>query len=371
MNKTFNAFLLVAVSLSSVASVKAESYGDLIVGFTTQSGNDHLLDLGPATSLANGQTWNLATLLSGVNLTTVNWGVIGNAGAADSFLPNFSGVNTYWLTTSGPAPAPANKAQFNAADTGINSILQNFPGGIFNSQSGDTLTIVNTDPNSWNGQTISGTPSSAFVNAILNPNVAGQATASFWQVQADGSNPVHPGNFTLSASGVLTYSTLSVVSAPVAGFSSTPVTGFAPLKVVFGDTSTGTITNWLWTFGDGHTLTNTVSRNATNSYATAGTYTVSLKATGPGGNNTITKSALVVVSPTPSLGKLTLVGSSLVFGGTNCPAGVQYRILSTTNLNASVATWTPVFTNTFSASGTFGYTNNTAKAQAYFQLVSP
>ncbi len=371
MNKTFKACFLVAVSLSSVASVKAESYGDLIVGFTTQSGNDHLLDLGPVTSLVNGQTWNLASQLTGVSLTTVNWGVVGDAGAADSFLPNFSGVNTYWLTTSGQAPAAANKAQFNAADTGINSILQNFPGGIYNTGSGDTLTIVNTDPNSWNGQTISGTPASAFVNAIVNPNVVGQATASFWQVQADGSNPVLSGNFTLSTSGVLTYSKVSVVTAPVAGFTGTPVAGFAPLKVVFGDTSTGTITNWLWTFGDGHTYTNTVSSNATNTYAAAGSYTVSLKATGPGGNNTITKSALVVVSAAPTLAKPTLVGSNLVFGGMNCPAGVQYRILSTTNLNAAVATWTPVYTNTFSASGTFGYTNNTAKAQAFFKLVSP
>lgn len=80
--------------------------------------------------------------------------------------------------------------------------------------------------------------------------------------------------------------------APVASFSATPTVGSAPLKVVFTDTSTGSITSWLWSFGNGVTST---TRNPTYTYQTAGTYTVSLKVTGSSGSNTITKTGYVTV----------------------------------------------------------------------------
>ena len=62
---------------------------------------------------------------------------------------------------------------------------------------------------------------------------------------------------------------------PVAGFSS-QVSG---LEVTFTDTSTdsdGTISSWAWTFGDGQTST---SQNPVHTYATEGTYSVTLVAT--------------------------------------------------------------------------------------------
>ena len=165
----------------------------------------------------------------------------------------------------------------------------------------------------------------------------------------------------------------SGVAAPVAAFSGTPTNGFAPLNVIFTDTSTGTITNWFWSFGDGHTFNNTVSSTATNTYATNGSYSVSLTVTGPGGTNTSTQTGYVVASVIPKLSSLFVSGTNLILGGTNGPAGVQYRILSTTNLTVPLTNWVPVLTNTISVNGTFAYTNKwaTTNRAVYFRLVSP
>lgn len=82
---------------------------------------------------------------------------------------------------------------------------------------------------------------------------------------------------------------------PVASFVSAPNSGNAPLNVAFTDTSTGTITSRLWSFGDATTST---LQNPTHSYA-AGTYTVSLTVTGPGGSNTATLVNLISVATQP------------------------------------------------------------------------
>jgi len=84
--------------------------------------------------------------------------------------------------------------------------------------------------------------------------------------------------------------------APVANFTSAPNSGTAPLAVAFTDLSTGDITARSWTFGDGGTSTVT---SPSHSYTVAGTYSVSLTVTGPGGSNTLTKPGLVVVTNAP------------------------------------------------------------------------
>jgi PKD repeat protein len=67
---------------------------------------------------------------------------------------------------------------------------------------------------------------------------------------------------------------------PVAGFAGTPTNGAAPLTVVFTNTSSGSLTNSEWDFGDGNTATNGSTVNVTNTYAAAGTYTVNLVVAG-------------------------------------------------------------------------------------------
>jgi PKD repeat protein len=83
---------------------------------------------------------------------------------------------------------------------------------------------------------------------------------------------------------------------PVASFNGSPTNGIAPLTVNFTDTSTGQPASWEWTFGDGGTST---AQNPSHTYTTAGTYSVSLKVTNSLGNNTLTKTNYITVTPPP------------------------------------------------------------------------
>jgi len=77
-----------------------------------------------------------------------------------------------------------------------------------------------------------------------------------------------------------------------ADFSATPVSGVFPLVVQFSDASTGSITSWLWNFGDGQTST---EQNPQHMYSAAGSYSVSLTVNGPSGSDIETKTDYVNV----------------------------------------------------------------------------
>ena len=108
-------------------------------------------------------------------------------------------------------------------------------------------------------------------------------------------------------------------SAPVAQFSASTTSGPAPLAMNFLNTSTGTITTYAWTFGDNTTSGN---QNPAHVYMSAGSYTVSLTVTGPGGSNTKTISNYITVTNATSTTALassanpSVVGSSVTFTAT-------------------------------------------------------
>jgi PKD repeat protein len=87
--------------------------------------------------------------------------------------------------------------------------------------------------------------------------------------------------------------TVTTPSEPTAIFSADPTSGERPLTVVFTDESMGLIDTWEWDFGDGGTSTD---QDPSYEYTTAGTYTVSLTVTGPGGSNTQTRPGYIVVT---------------------------------------------------------------------------
>ncbi len=92
---------------------------------------------------------------------------------------------------------------------------------------------------------------------------------------------------------------IQACQTPVANFAGVPTSGFAPLSVLFADSTSGNPTSWHWTFGDGGA---SAAQKPSHTYTVPGTYTVSLTAQNACGSNTITKTAYVSVAdpcPTP------------------------------------------------------------------------
>ncbi len=81
---------------------------------------------------------------------------------------------------------------------------------------------------------------------------------------------------------------------PVAAFVGSPTSGTVPFIVNFTDQSTGSITGWSWNFGDGGTST---LQNPSHQYTSAGTYTVTLTVTGPGGSDNEVKTNYITANP--------------------------------------------------------------------------
>lgn len=97
-----------------------------------------------------------------------------------------------------------------------------------------------------------------------------------------------------SGSGSLTKSSYITVTRAVvtANFTAAPASGRRPLTVTFNNTSTGNPNSFLWSFGDGITSS---ARSPFHQYTRPGKYTVTLKASGSNGSNTVTKKNVITV----------------------------------------------------------------------------
>ena len=103
-----------------------------------------------------------------------------------------------------------------------------------------------------------------------------------------------PGRLCIYAVG---YTGGSTTQPPVAQFSASSTQICSGGAVGFTNLSTGGITSVAWNFGDGGTST---ALSPAHVYATAGSYTVTLTATGPGGSDTETKANYITVSGSPT-----------------------------------------------------------------------
>jgi subtilisin-like proprotein convertase family protein len=119
----------------------------------------------------------------------------------------------------------------------------------------------------------------------------------------DGQNS--SGNWTLTINdnedpdgGSLEGWSLEICGEPVfADFGGTPTSGIAPLTVNFTNLSSGGFDTCVWDFGDGGDSTS--CGNPSHEFTAAGTYTVSLAVSGPGGNDTETKTDYITVDHNP------------------------------------------------------------------------
>lgn len=121
---------------------------------------------------------------------------------------------------------------------------------------------------------------------------------------SEEAKPTHvyssPGNYSVqlgvaSASGARSYATRNIIVTapsvpPSAAFSFTPLAPSVIDTVSFVDETTGYAQTWVWDFGDGST---SELQNPSHRYATPGTYTVKLVASGNGGSSSANKSITV------------------------------------------------------------------------------
>ncbi|MHB0857143.1 MAG: DUF7507 domain-containing protein [Anaerolineae bacterium] len=149
-------------------------------------------------------------------------------------------------------------------------------------------------------------------------------------------NPTHtytaPGAYTvtLTVTDVATRTssftgTVAVNPPPVASFTAAPTAGCAPLTAQFTNTSVpgtpggGAIVGWQWSFGDGGSST---SQNPIHTFASAGTYTVTLQTTDANGcvdsfdmRYTVNPAVSVSIESTPSVCAGTAVLTATATGG--------------------------------------------------------
>jgi PKD repeat protein len=149
-------------------------------------------------------------------------------------------------------------------------------------------------------------------NLVASSNPAGPLTASLslsvpagkYYLRVSGTGYATPttgyssydslGQYTITGTVVAPTGTVPPVAVPKA----TPTSGTAPLTVQFDASqsydSDGTVTAYLWTFGDGTTST---ARNPAHVYSSVGTYNAALKVTDNDGNSNSSALAITVSAP--------------------------------------------------------------------------
>ncbi len=210
-------------------------------------------------------------------------------------------TRTSYITVSAPASAPV--AAFAGVPTsGRAPLTVNFT----NASTGSITSYA------WNFG--DGTTSTA-QNPVKVYSNAGVYTVSLTVTGPGGSNTKTMANYVNVA---------APVAAPVAAFTGSPTSGTAPMTVNFTSASTGSITSYAWSFGDGTTST---APNPVKVYSTPGVYSVALTVTGAGGSNTLAKSGYVSVGSTSTAPPVAAFSTWPKFG--SIPLSVAFTNKST------------------------------------------
>ena len=140
-----------------------------------------------------------------------------------------------------------------------------------------------------------------------------------WTAPTQGTGPVtfytvvNAANGNNSSSGDRVYTQTFVITeaipAPATDFSATSTTVCAGGTVGFTDQSTGGPTSWSWSFPGGTPATSTLP-NPSVSYATPGTYDVTLVSTNAAGSDTLTRQTFITVAAPPTVTSNFIIGVS-------------------------------------------------------------
>ncbi|MBX2928260.1 MAG: PKD domain-containing protein [Saprospiraceae bacterium] len=161
--------------------------------------------------------------------------------------------------------------------------------------------------------------------ACSNTSVNAQSVRWFANGEtSDEDNPVFDfetdGDYTIilvafnACGNDTTEQTLTIVTAPQAGFNLDAGTGCAPAEVVFENTSSANATSYQWTFSGGEPETSTLP-NPTVTYSTPGTYEVTLITGNAAGTSMLTQTVTVITAPQAASFDFAVNGTLVEFSG--------------------------------------------------------
>jgi PKD repeat protein len=217
-----------------------------------------------------------------------------------------TGVFTVALSDFGPVGGTQISTRMNyivvtniPAQLVVSPAIRNYGALLVGQSSTQNFSVVNSGLDLLSGTaTAGGSPFSIVSGAPYN--LSGGQTGTVNVAFAPGAVGIFTNSVVFASNGGNSTNTVigSGATVPSASFSGTPTTGIVSLAVIFTDSSTGTITNRSWMFGDGGT-TNTLNTTVAHSYNSAGTDTVTLFVTGPLGVSTNTRVNYIVVTNGP------------------------------------------------------------------------
>ncbi len=248
-------------------------------GDATLTGTAQVVAAGSPFAITSGSPFSVNGGQTGLVTVTFNPVVVGAFTNSVAFASN-GGASTNTVTGSSAIPAIAN---FTVAPTdGATPLLVNF-----------------TDTSSGTVTSRLWTFGDGSTSTLTSPNYT-YTNAGTFSVSLTVFGPL--GSNMLLVPNLITAT--NVFAPAVASFTASPLIGAAPLQVSFTDTSSGTITNYSWTFGDGNT---SAAVSPTHTYTTAGVYSVTLTVSGPLGPSVtnfmdlITVTNFVNIPPTVTL----------------------------------------------------------------------
>ena len=289
-----------------------------------------------------GSTGTIQWQASLDNVTFTN--VTGQTGAN---LTNSMAVTTYYraVVTSGACgnatSTVATVTVTGGGQLGVSPASYNF-GVVTNGTSKQfSFSVTNMGCGALSGTVTSSVPFTVVSGSPFN--LSGYSATNVAVSFAPTNEGVYAANLIFASNGGTSTNSVTGQSAivPVASFTASPTTVQVLQTVMFRDTSTGTITNRQWNFGDG-TVTNTLNTIVVYQYQTNGVKTVTLTVSGPLGTNyishpvTVTASLGIVATPvlTPNGGTFTnavLVGISCSTTG----ATIRYTLDGSLPTNSS------------------------------------
>jgi PKD repeat protein len=286
----------------------------------------------------------------------------GNDIMSRSVVNNSCGPTAMVALTAGNCAINAPIADFNGTPlSGCNTLNVTFTDASLNTPTSWTWSFPGGVPNTFSGQ---------------NPPVIFYGAPGTYSVTLTVSNAF--GSNTITKTD---YITVNTCPPPTVNFTANPLTICEGSTVQFADLSTNSPNGWNWTFPGGTPGTSTL-QNPVVTYATAGVYNVTLTASNPYGNNTLTKTNYITVNncPPPPVANFSASPTTICAGGTvnftdlssNSPTGWSWTFaggtpISSISQNPSVVYNTPgTYTVTLTATNSGG--SNTKSVTAYITV---